>query len=155
MRFSSKEDIEAPIDAVFAAATDFEGFERQAMRRGAEVSRTDTLGAVGVGAEWNASFVFRGKERKLKAKITGFDVPNGYEAKTRVGGLEGDVAVELLALSPGRTRLQVSLELQPQTLSARLLVQSLKFAKGNLNRRFATRMASFAAMIEDKARGAA
>ena len=155
MRFSSKEDIEAPIEAVFAAASDFEGFERQAMRRGAEVARKDAGGAPGVGAEWNAQFMFRGKERKLKAKITGFEAPNGYEAQTRVGGLEGDVAVELLALSPRRTRLQVSLELKPQTLSARLLVQSLKFAKGNLNRRFATRMANFAATIEDKARGAA
>ena len=37
MKFSTKEDIDAPIDAVFDMLCEFDQFERAAMRRGAEV----------------------------------------------------------------------------------------------------------------------
>ena len=49
MRFTTKQDIEAPLDFVYRTMTDFEGWERAAMRRGAEVERTDKLTRVGPG----------------------------------------------------------------------------------------------------------
>jgi hypothetical protein len=45
----------------------------------------------------------------------------------------------------------VSLDLQPTTLSSRLLIQSLKFAKGNLTKRFKTRVFEFAGGISTDA----
>ena len=44
MRITARQDVEAPIAEVFAQATDHVGFERQALRRGADVRRTDRLG---------------------------------------------------------------------------------------------------------------
>jgi len=153
MKFSTREDIEAPIAYVFQSVSDFDGFERQALRRGAEVTRLDTLGKPGLGSEWQLRFPFRGKRRDVDARITGFDAPNSYRADTRSGGIDGRVTVDLLPLSPRRTRLQVSLDLTPQSLSARLLVQSLKFAKSNLNKRFSSRVWKFAQEVETKYRG--
>ena len=41
MKLSTREDIEAPIGTVFDAVTDFDGFERQLLRRGVDVTRDD------------------------------------------------------------------------------------------------------------------
>jgi len=154
MRFSTREDIEVPIGQVFFAISDFDGFERQALRRGAEVQRQDTFGKPGVGSEWQMRFEFRGKPRKVRARITEFEAPNGYRAETESGGVDGIVSIELVALSPRRTRMHVAVDLQSRTLSARLLVQSLKFAKAKLSKRFSNRVWQFARDIEGKSHAA-
>ena len=64
--------------------------------------------------------------------------------------LTAEVAVELVALSRKRTRLQMTIDLKPQNLSARLLVQSLKLARGSIKRKFDKRMAGFARDIEQR-----
>ena len=65
MKSSTREDIEAPIDYVYARVTDFQGFERQALRRGADVQRIDGGSAIRLGAAWDVAFKFRGKDRKM------------------------------------------------------------------------------------------
>ncbi len=150
MIFDTKEDIEAPLDHVFGVITDFDSFERQALRRGAEVTRLDALTSKGVGMAWNIGFRMRGKDRKLHAEVTEYDTPNRTVIESRSPGLDGQLVAELVALSRNRTRLSLSIELKPQNLSARLLVQSLKLARGNLNKRFMVRVAEFAKDTEDR-----
>lgn len=155
MKLTTREDIEAPIDYVFAQATDFDSFERQALRRGAEVYRTDALGVPGVGSEWKLRFSFRGSERNVAAKMVEFDAPNGFRAASEAGGLEGDVILDLMPLSPRQTRMQVTLDLRPRSLTGRLLIQSLKFAKNKITKRFSGRVSSFAQDIESRHRDVA
>jgi len=155
MRISTHEDIEAPIAHVFAMVTDFDTFERQALRRGAEVSREDAGQAPGVGSEWQARFKFRGKRRDLTAKLTRFDPPKGFSAEWVVSGLAGTFTVELVALSPRRTRLQVAYEMTPRTLTARLLLQSLRLARGRLTERLSKRVYEYAQTIQDRYRAGA
>ena len=150
MIFETKEDIEAPMDHVFGVISDFGRFERQALRRGAEVRRLDQLSVPGVGMVWDIVFQMRGKQRDIKVELIEFDRPNRLVLESKSPGLAGDMVAELVALSRGRTRLSLKVELKPQTLSARLLVQSLKLAKGNLNKRFMVRVAEFAKDTEDQ-----
>lgn len=60
--------------------------------------------------------------------------------------------IELVALSPARTRLSVDVNLKPNSIPARLLVQSLKLARTNLNKKFHLRMADYARDIEERIR---
>jgi uncharacterized membrane protein len=154
MKFSAKEDIEAPIEQVFALVSDFESLERAALRRGAEVQRTDSMRKPGVGMRWMAAFMARGRQRKLDIEITEYESPNGMRFHSVAQGLETDMKVELVALSRGRTRLSVDLELKPKSISARLLVQSLKLARANLSKKFHLRMADYARDLEDRAKRA-
>ncbi|MDF1709958.1 MAG: SRPBCC family protein [Paracoccaceae bacterium] len=154
MKFSAKEDIEAPIEQVFALVSDFAALERAALRRGAEVQRTDSLHKPGVGMSWTAAFMARGRQCKLDIVMTTYEPPHAMRFDSVAQGLHSNMTVELVALSRGRTRLSVDLELKPKSISARLFVQSLKLARNNLNKKFHLRMADYASDLEDRARRA-
>lgn len=151
MKFSSKEDIEAPIGEVFVVLADFESFERSAIRRGIEVQRVgEHPSAPTAGMAWDVAFSVRNKRRETTVTLTRCEPPVEMRFEAAGAGLDGIMEIELLALSPKRTRLAVSLELTPHTMSARLFVQSLKLAKSNLNKRFKLKVADFARAIEDR-----
>lgn len=153
MELTAREDIEAPQERVFAAMADFDLIERQAMRRGAEVTRVSE--GPGKGMAWKVSFRFRGRPREADITLTEYDAPDRMVFHSRSGGLETEFAMDVVALSPNRTRINVTSVLVPKTLSARLLVQSLKLAKGGLDKRFRKRMADLAEGLEARLRGAA
>jgi hypothetical protein len=142
MKFSTRQDIEAPADYVFARITDFDSLERQGMRRGVTVSRKVTA-AGAPGPAWELKVPFRGKMRDLDARITQCDAPNLLSAFAQSGGLTMEIVVELVPLSKTRTRLTLGHDVRPKTLSARILVQSVKFAKNSLQKRFEGRVSRF------------
>ena len=152
MKFTSKEDIDCPIDHVFAMVSDFVVLERQALRRGAQVHKTDKSGAPGLGSSWEIDFPFRQKSRHLTAVISKWEPPLGYVVTSKTAGLDGQMAIELVALSRGRTRLSVAIELQPRTLAARIMVQSLRLGRGTMQRKFDLRMSDFASEIVERYR---
>lgn len=150
MKFSTKEDVEAPIEAVFDMLCDFESFERSAMRRGAEVQRVDTMSKPGVGMTWNAVFPLRGKRRELTIEMVTFDRPNEMVIDSMSQGLAGQMSFELMPLSRNTTRVLVALEIKPLNLSARLWVQSLKLAKATLSKKYKERVAEYARGMEER-----
>lgn len=150
MKFSTKEDVDAPIDAVFDMMCDFEMFERAAMRRGAEVQRIDTKPEAGVGVAWRAAFSMRGKRRQVEVEVITFEKPSEMVMECRSDGLLCLMTVELVALSKSRTRIGVSFDIKPLNLSARLLVQSLKLGKTALTKKYKLRVAEYAKSLEDR-----
>jgi hypothetical protein len=101
---------------------------------------------------WAARFRFRGKMRDATITLTTYDPPNQLVFDTVSGGLETQFALDVVALSRNRTRINLNVRLKPSTLSARLLVQSLKIARGSLNKRFRVRVAEYAKDLEDRLR---
>lgn len=150
MKFSTRSDIEAPIDHVFREMSDFASVERSVMRRGATIKRLDTQDVKGPGMAWQADFTFRGKERQVRIDLVDFEQPTmmGFTAKS--AGLNGFCEIELIELSPKKTRVRIALDMKPQTLSARLVVQSMKLAKGSIDKKFAARIDEFAKDIGNR-----
>lgn len=150
MQLTATEDIEAPLDRVFAELADFETLERQAMRRGIEVRRTGDHTAPAPGMGWHVTFQFRGKTRTAEIVLTEYAPSERIAFHTVSGGLEIDTGIDLIALARARTRINMAAELKPKTLSARLLVQSLKLAKGGIDKRFRHRIAGLATDLEGR-----
>lgn len=150
MKFVAKEDIEAPIDQVFGEVADFEGFQRSAIRRGIKVVRLDSLTEPGPGMKWDSEFELRGRKREMTVTLADFDSPNGMKFEAASPGMNAFCNIELMPLSRNRTRMRFEIELKPQNLAARLMVQSLKLAKASLTKRLNLRLADFASYIEGR-----
>ena len=87
MKLSTREDIEAPIAYVFQRVSDFERFERRAMRQGADVSRR-AEGLVEIGMIWDIAFEFRGRSLgggKDAAHLLPFPEPGDLDLAAGVG----------------------------------------------------------------------
>jgi hypothetical protein len=148
VRFSTREDIEAPAGAVFAALTDFAAFERAALKRGAEVARADLTVAPGQGMTWSLRFPVRGRMRRVVCTLDRFDQPAALICQIDGSGFAGTLTLGLVSLSANRTRVAVQLEIKPRTLAARLLIQTARLNRAAYSRRFEARVQKFAAGIE-------
>jgi hypothetical protein len=71
----------------------------------------------------------RGKVRTIEARISGFVPEEHLLVESRVGGMDCTYEVVFAPLSAEVTRVSVTLELKASTLSARLLLQTLKIAR--------------------------
>ncbi|HHL21402.1 MAG TPA: SRPBCC family protein [Aliiroseovarius sp.] len=151
MQLKAREDIEAPIDDVFRAVTDFDRFERVLLRRGAEIVRVDDLAAAGPGMRWAIDFDMRGKRRRADLEVTEFVAPERLCAIGRGPGVTVHMEAQLIALSRHRTRLETRTRLEPGSFSGKMLLQSLRLARGKIMKRYRRAVADFATRIEDRA----
>ena len=148
MKISGRTDIGAPDDFVFGYLSDFDNWERAALRRGADVTRTDKLKKPGPGMTWHVRFAWKGRERELQIKVVKLD-PAGQMTLAFDGpAVEGTLNAELVSLASKRTRLLAQVEVKPRTLAARLFIQSLKLAKSRVQKRYDARLDQLARDIE-------
>lgn len=152
MKLTTKQDIEAPVAFVYKVLTDFDGWERSAMRRGADVNRTDKLRQPGPGMTWIARFLYRGKDRTVSIRVDAMDPPGHVALSAFSPVVEGRCQMELLELAAKRTRMHIDLDTKPKTFGAKLYFQSLKLARARVERTVSKRAAVLAAEIEDRYR---
>jgi hypothetical protein len=146
MKITAREDVRAPVEAVYAVLNDSESFERAALRRGAEVRR----GGSPARPEWTVAFDFRGKRRQIAIRRT-LEEPPLRLAFAGIGTLfQGEMRIDLVALAPKRTRIAVSLDVRPLTLPARILLQSARLARGRILRRFQGSVGALARFVEER-----
>jgi len=140
-------------DYVFKQITDFDSFERSIMRRGGDVERKAGNGAAALGTKWEVKFRLRGKDRAVDAEVTDLDAPNGMTITVTSRNVDGSMVVELVALSPKRTRLIVTVDATAKSLAAKLLFQSVRFARSKTDRKFKRVVAGYAEDCEARYNG--
>jgi uncharacterized membrane protein len=129
VKFKVSDDVEAPIDWVWEGFTDFGAIEADARARDADIVRVGDWTEPAHGVAWRGSVPVRDKVRPIEARITTF-VPNkNLVIDSRIGGMECHYEVSFAPLSQAVTRVSIVLELKASTLSARLLLQTLKIAR--------------------------
>ena len=154
MKLTAKYDMSAPAAFVFGQLVDFDGWERAAMRRGADVMRTDKPKMIGPGATWDAKFRYRGKPRAVTVRVDSTTSSTALGVTVISKPVDGVIGLVLTDMGAARSRLEVRLEVKPKTIAARIYIQSLRLARSRVERSFAQRVAQLAAEIEDRYRAA-
>ncbi|WP_103257192.1 SRPBCC family protein [Tabrizicola aquatica] len=149
MKLTSKTDLEVPVSFVYATLADHPAWEREAVRRGAQVERPAGSPGSGVGASWRVRGRFRGKERKVLLRLTQVAINEMMAYSLDSPSVEGNAQFEVLALSPRRTRLRVMLDVRPKTLAARLFLNTLRLTRRRVEARFDKRTAQLAQRIAE------
>lgn len=147
MKFSAKQDIDAPAAYVFAAFSDFDAWERAGLRQGVGVIRTDTLGGVTSGMTWQVTFSFRNKMRTVDIALDQLIKPQRLDFSATSPAMQASMVVEIAEMSALRSRIHVVSDVTPRTLTAKLFIQSLRLARAKADRKYAQRISDIAADI--------
>ncbi len=148
MKLSLRRDIDAPTETVFSEISTFDAIERRARARGIAIRRLDDGAGGPAAARWDLRFDLHGRPRQARAHVVLFAPDEQIALKADFDGISALGNVELQPLSADRTRLFGTVDMRPSTLGARLLIQSLKLARGSLERRLASRLDTFARRLE-------
>lgn len=135
MKFKVSEDVDAPRSMVWDRLTDFSTVEQDARGRGATITRVGNWTDTAEGVEWRGEVTVRGKVRPLSAKVARLVPEEMCLIESRIGGMACVYEMSFVALTPEVTRVSVVLDLSAQTLTARLILQTMKLARGRVMQR--------------------
>jgi len=152
MDFTAERDIAAPASAVFAVVSDFDHFVQEGVARDIRATRSDTLTAPGAGMAWRIEYRMRGADRRALSQLTAFDPPGSYAVAAQTSMLDIAATISCTPLGPSKTRLRVVIQAGPRNLSGRLLLQSVRLARGRLDARLDRALARLAERIEGNGR---
>jgi len=142
MRFATDEVIPQPATEVYARLADFASVEAALAARGIAVRRIP--GTEGPEPAWAAEVPFRGKPRPIEIAVSRMTPPLALDYRLAGGFLLSDLRFGLQPLAGESTRLDVTLDVRPEGLSGRMLLQSLKLLRPTLVKRFRKRVRSYA-----------
>lgn len=143
MKFSTRVDSDLAAEELFRALTDVEALERLMVGRGASVARIDPAEDPGITMGWHVGFDWRGKPRRMRLAVVRFDRPEHMALAGRSDALDLSVNATVVALSRAKSRLIFETELRPRSMKARLMLQTAKLGKAQLDRRYARRVVEF------------
>lgn len=132
MKFKVAEDVDAPLDFVYSRMADFSRLEDEIRGSGAELRREGNWTQAAEERAWKGSVTVRGKPRRIDAVIGHMAENDTILVESKVGGMDCSYEMTFYEMSPTITRIATVLELKPNTLSARLIIQTLKLARGRV-----------------------
>lgn len=150
MKFSTRIDTDLPAEKLFEAIGDFDALERMLIGKGASVSRIDPKQETGITMGWNVGFDWRGRRRDLRLAVTRFDRPEQITMVGRSDALDLLVNATVVALSRVKSRLIFETEVKPRNMKARLMLQTAKLGKGQMDRRFQRRVGAFVTQMSGR-----
>ncbi len=152
MEFKAEDEIHAPKDFAFARFTNFFRYEPTAKNYGADLRRVDGFTEIAKGVTWRGTVPIRGTTRGVESTVTEYDPSDFAQMQATVGGMSATIDFRFEEIAPELTKLTVLAKLKANTLAARLIVQSLKLGRKQLEARIASKVVALGSEFEDEYR---
>ena len=147
MRFSTRVDTDRSSAELFDIISDFSRSERALTARGAQVRRIDPAQDPGTGLGWTIGFNWQGQRRMVRLDVTRFDRPSHVTLDGHSDQFDLSINLTVVALSRVKSRLLFETEVRARNMRARLLLQTAKLGKTQLDRKYDQRIADFVAHL--------
>lgn len=141
MKFSTRIDKNISAEQLFDSVADFDKIERLLIRRGVAVDRADDM-QDGARA-WNLAFDWRGQRRALRLVLVQFDRPEKFAVRGESTPFDLRIDMSVVALARNRARLIFEMEVKPRNMRARLVLQTAKLGKAQIDRRLEAKVSAF------------
>lgn len=143
MELKAGVDTSMAIEEAFAKVTDLDRLEAFAREKGVGVNRLAGEAGSLVGTKWFVTANFRGRMRDFELMVAQHTPPD-YQSVTFVsGGLSGEIVTQVSANAEGGTHVDMKIILAAETLTGRLLLQSLKLGRGRIENQLKKRLTKF------------
>lgn len=132
MKLISSEVYPVSAATAYARLTDFEALTHAMRANHIKVIWFRAGWPDGSETKWKLAFGFKGVHREVLAQITRVDKGHSYVVETDSDGVQAQVSVAVAAAEEGKARVTYTVDLSGQTVAARVMVQSLRLARGTL-----------------------
>lgn len=155
MKLKVSDDVGRSADAAFTVITDYTPIENQLHDAGYKLARVGAWEVASLGAAWSGTGEIRGQRQDIEAEITGWEQGRAVTILVKIGGLRVSHTTRIIPLGEAAAQIEITAELKPRTLSARVFVQGLKLARGRIlsamERRLSSEIARIQAWVDAKA----
>lgn len=145
MKFSTRTEVDRPAAMVFAALSDFARLERMFIRRGIDARRMASSPAD--QSAWALGFDWRGRRRDLTLAVAQITAPERLSFDGLSDGFEIALDLTVVALSRARSRIIVETDVRPRTMRSRLMIQTARLGKSQLDHDYDRRIVAFLAEV--------
>ncbi len=147
MQFKHAQTINAPVEYVFARATDFAKFEEQSDKESLSFKRIGRS-PVRIGTRWDISVPYRGRKRKFTAELSQFIAPRIVSYIS--GNRKYQAALSLTFTPEGENscRMEMLLVAHSRSFSTGLVFNTIRLARKRINKGIRARMQAVAERIE-------
>jgi len=152
MIFETREEADIPRDFAFSRFADFTRYEQAARDYGADIRRVNGFTEISEGCSWRGSAVVRGKTRGVEARITRLNPSDHAQISTIVGGMTITVDLFFEEIGPEKTLVRTTAQLRATTLAARLILQTVKLGRRQIQGKIDSRIVALANQYEDEYR---
>ena len=146
MRLASKTHVAAPVGFLHGRVTDFDHLEALARSFGATVERQFD-GPPLVGCIWDLVLTIKQHPRQMQTSLADWVPDQELTFDSQMQGLHIETRVTMAAEGAERSRLNIVIDMRPQTLKARVLLQTLRLARHRIEQGFDSRLEGFATDI--------